>query len=484
MIIKKSTIMIYFYSLLYNGLLCYLFTPPFAEEWISLAVMLNTILLGLTVTKLRSVYIAQKRNVLCPMGMSIMGFILFYPATTFVMFNQYNQVTAERIYGVSSYDFANMGSELALTLVGLILFWLFFSYSLRCNSQTAEMVMNQKCNEDGIVKYKKVALIVYLIGIIPVILWLGGPIQWIQGTIFAFTDLVETGEKMIGQDGYRLVEILNNTCSIGIIVYLFIVYKKVKSKAGLVIAGLFAGLLSFFAFGYMASRTMVLLFAIWIIIIHSIVKKQISFKSSAFYGSMLIATGIVIKFIMFLPWVAGVISIDNIELFLFDSPAIPFIFGYDLSRMLPTVVLFHYNLIEGWHWGTTYVAALVHLIPNFLWPFERPLNIEQEVSIRAGIDILAKHSNPIVGMVGEALYNFSLLGVVLLGMVLGRLIAWLQNIYERFLVKRNMHDGVLVVLCMLLCFSLIATQSHILIYQIFVYIITYCIYLVVCKLTN
>jgi hypothetical protein len=484
MIVKKSTILISFYSLLYNGAQCYFFTPPFAVGWIFLVIALNTILLGLTITKLRSVYITQSGNVLCPTGMSIMGFTVFYPATTFVMFNQHNQITAERLYGITSNDFMNMGLDLTLTLVGLIIFWLVFSYALNYNAKSAEYAENRKDTEGNIGRYKRVACIIYLIGILPVILWLGGPIEWMKGTFSSFTSVVETGERMVGQEGYRLVEILNGTCSIGIIVYLFIVYSKVNSRLGLIIAWLVAGILSFIAFGYIASRTMVLLFAVWIIIVHSIVRKKIPFKASVIYGSLLITMAILIKFVMFLPWVDGMVSLENINFFLFDSPAIPFIMGFDLSRMLPTVVLFHYNLVEGWHWGTTYIAAFVHLIPNILWPFERPLNIEQEASLRAGIDIFSKHSNPIVGMVGESLYNFGLLGAVLLGMVLGRLVVWLQKIYERFLVRRAMNDGVLIVLCMMLCFSLSATQSHILLYQIFIYTVIYCIYLIVSKLNR
>ncbi len=83
-----------------------------------------------------------------------------------------------------------------------------------------------------------------------------------------------------------------------------------------------------------------------------------------------------------------------------------------------------------WAYGKTYVAAVISLVPSALCRFKSTYIIGRYTLTFLGHDADVA-GGPRIWFTGEAFLNFGMLGVVLVGLLFGVSIGWLDNYYQR-----------------------------------------------------
>ncbi|WP_127579928.1 hypothetical protein [Paenibacillus koleovorans] len=479
-------------ALIYYSLQAYVYTPPFHFIWIFLSVVLGSLLMSVSLEVLFKVIKDNHGNFLCPEGMAVLGFILYFLCAPFVMFERYNLDVSERLYGVSASDFTQLGPTFTLSILGLFLFWVAFTIGLfwtrlkktgREEQQSLDVYRDKmKQAKHGFRSYMIAGLLFYFLGIAVVWLWLGGIFNWLSATISSFIARGQ-GVRFVGQSGYGYIEIINKFADVGIIIFIIILYLIFRNKLARPIIWVIGFVLSFLAYGYIGSRTAVLIVILWLLIIHSMLIKPIKFKNFVLLGFVIVFLALFMNSVSHFANIGqrpG--SIVDLLTYTINASAVTFVAGIDLSRVLPTVVMFKHSLQGDITLGSTFIASLLHPLPNYVWPFSRPLNIEQFAAWKAEIDPYGHRSHPIIGMPGEAFINFSWFGVMLIGFVLGLITSYCQKFYNMFVQYGNIASGVIAVILSVFTFTITATQSFILFYQLVILAITIIGFLFVTKI--
>lgn len=468
---------VYLAAVLFSGVQAAIFIPPYELAWRIALVLCNAFLITAPTLYLLRLEAEDDGNVLTPKGMATLGFLVFFPLTAFTMFGPENQQAGLRFYGVTPEDFAGMGLLAVIAVVVLIIFWISFQATMTFASRLSRaegagpsgFAELRQTIRNRPLRYLLPAAVTYLLGVVAVWYWLGGPMVWLQITALAFAAR-GSGIRFVGQSGYGYIEILNQFAAVGVIALLFVGYARASSNLGRAIVWGGALILNFCAFGYIGSRTAVLQVIIWLLILHSMFARPIPLRRFAISGLFVVLLAMTLNNIAhYANTGQRIVSPTRFVAEMFEPDAIGFIVGFDLARMLPTVVQVEAGLEGEVTLGSTYLAAALHPLPNYVWRLDRPMNVEQVLAARAGIDPYSPRSHPIVGMPGEAFLNFSWPGVVLLGFALGLLVVGFQRLHEIAFRTKNLPAAVGAVLLSFLSFSVTATQSFLLVYLLMMY---------------